>query len=481
MDSLSLLDLGFFITETEASPKHVAGLLIFTKPKACGPKYLLDLFHELLNFDKPQPPFDQVLKLALTRAPYWEHCDTIDTRQHVFYHALDKPGKRQQLYEYIAKLHSPKLKREKPLWEFHLIDRLEKRRFAIYIKIHHACSDGMSMSGWLTKNFSSDPQHNGYIPIWAKNKTRLINNSDNKAASSKSILGEWWNTQTKRLATLKGIGKLGTQLWLEEMHLTQNAVAIPFADKHSTPLTGQVSAGRQVATAKVAMHRVDAIRKQTRSSLNHVALTCIDGALHRYLDLLKVHHADPITIQMPVNLRKKGDTSGGNKIGIVLVDLARQTNDPYERLREIGFTLRNVRYQIDGVAPESVELYTILLNGLAQLAEVAKLSDIIPPLGNTLVSNVPGPKQALYLNGSKLEEMYPLSALTPSNHLNITLFSYNGNLHFGLIATRDLQHIETLSNYIYAAFAELEHSVFPGNKNPKSKKTKTSTTQTDSH
>ena len=34
MSTLSLLDLGFFIAETEASPKHVAGLLICWQPTA---------------------------------------------------------------------------------------------------------------------------------------------------------------------------------------------------------------------------------------------------------------------------------------------------------------------------------------------------------------------------------------------------------------------------------------------------------------
>jgi hypothetical protein len=33
MSKLSLLDLAFFVAESDASPKHVAGLLIFKRPK----------------------------------------------------------------------------------------------------------------------------------------------------------------------------------------------------------------------------------------------------------------------------------------------------------------------------------------------------------------------------------------------------------------------------------------------------------------
>ena len=209
------------------------------------------------------------------------------------------------------------------------------------------------------------------------------------------------------------------------------------------------------------MTRVNKIRKQTRSTLNHVALTCIDGALHRYLEECGADISEPITIQMPVNLRRPGDRSMGNKIGIVLVELAKKTTDPYERLREIGFTLRNVRYQVDGVPPASVIAYTVLLGSFAQLTEFLKIDDRLPPLGNTLVSNVPGPSTPLYLRGAKLEEMYPISALTPGCHLNITLYSYDGRLQFGLVASSALPKLEILSDYIHDAFAELDDAVSP--------------------
>ena len=211
----------------------------------------------------------------------------------------------------------------------------------------------------------------------------------------------------------------------------------------------------------VDMERVHRLRKLTRSTLNHIALTCIDGALHRYLQDCGADINEPITIQMPVNLRQSGDDSFGNKIGIVLVELASKTTDPYERLREIGFTLRNVRYQIDGVPPASVMAYTVLLGGVSLIGEALKLGDVLPPLGNTLVSNVPGPAKALYLKGAKLEEMYPISALTPSNHLNITLYSYDGRLQFGLVATTAMPNLDILGNYIHDAFDDLEEAVSP--------------------
>jgi hypothetical protein len=132
---------------------------------------------------------------------------------------------------------------------------------------------------------------------------------------------------------------------------------------------------------------------------------------------------------MPVNLRREGEKTAGNKIGIIQVELSPPTDDPYVRLRNIGFSLRNVRTMIDSVAPEGIESYTVITGLVAQLAELLRLSNTLPPMGNTLVSNVPGPKEHLYLKGARMEEMHPISTLPPSNLLNITLFSYAGQLY----------------------------------------------------
>ena len=109
--------------------------------------------------------------------------------------------------------------------------------------------------------------------------------------------------------------------------------------------------------------------------------------------------------------------------------------------------------------PNADESYTIITGLVAQIAEALKMSNKMPPMGNTLVSNVPGPEDYLYLKGARMEEMHPISTLPPSNLLNITLFSYAGDLFFGLIATDELPHLESLGEYVGEAFTELEASV----------------------
>src|SRR5258708_37862391 len=56
---------------------------------------------------------------------------------------------------------------------------------------------------------------------------------------------------------------------------------------------------------------------------------------------------------------------------------------------------------------------------------------------NVAISNVPGPTESLYMNGSRLDALFPLSLLTHGNALNITCVSYAGTLNFGVTGPRD--------------------------------------------
>jgi diacylglycerol O-acyltransferase len=457
MRGLSLLDLGFFIAETEASPKHVAGLLIFKRPADAGPGFARKVHDEFLCFDKVKPPFNRVIRFSLTAMPHWEDAERVDLAQHLFFHKLPtKASSRQALFDFVAKLHEPLLDRSRPLWELHVIDGLVGNRFALYQKMHHAYADGVTMARWTARGLSDTARQRQLQPIWSVEHSAY---AKQREARDNALLHAALKQFKESSRRALGIGRLGAMLLLESIKLTKNAIALPFVSTARTPLTGQVSAGRQYASTAVSMARVDGLRRRTRSTVNHVALTCIDGALRNYLADLGVELRRPITIQMPVNLRREGEKTAGNKIGIIQVELSAPTDDPYIRLRNIGFSLRNVRTMIDSVAPEAIESYTVITALVAQIAETLKLSDKLPPMGNTLVSNVPGPKHTLYLMGAELEEMHPVSTLPPSNLLNITLFSYAGQLFFCLIATDELPQLARLAEYLQQSFTELEDAV----------------------
>lgn len=461
MSRLSLLDLAFFIAENEASPKHVAGLQIHQIPKGGGANFARQIFDEFLTHTDVQPPFDQVINfVSAGLMPSWVTAESVDLAQHVFFHKM-KAGHndREALYALTAELHEPMLDRSRPLWEVHVIAGLWDRQFALYYKMHHAVADGITMTRWGVDSLRTTPDDDTVTPVWTIDHTRRGSRLGAKKRLDQAVAGTVWKQLTANSKRAVGIGRLTAMLALEAVKLTKNAIALPFMASGGTPFTGNATPGRQFATAAVPMARIDAIRKVSRATLNHVALTCLDGAMHRYLADEGIELDRPITIQMPVNLRREGEKGGGNKIGIILVDLSPPTDDAYVRLRNVGYSLRNVRAMIDAVAPEAVETYTILTGLLGQIAGMLNLADKVTPMGNTLVSNVPGPAERLYLKGAPLLEMHPVSTLPATHLLNITLFSYAGTLYFGLIATDALPNLGRLTAYVEEEIATLEKAV----------------------
>jgi diacylglycerol O-acyltransferase / wax synthase len=81
-------------------------------------------------------------------------------------------------------------------------------------------------------------------------------------------------------------------------------------------------------------------------------------------------------------------------------------------------------------------------------------------LFNVTVSNVPGPAEPLYFAGARMEACYPLSTIGHGLALNITLFSYAGQMHIGFIGCRDtVPHLQKLALYTGEAVSELEQAL----------------------
>jgi WS/DGAT/MGAT family acyltransferase len=458
MRKLSVLDLAFFLAETEGSPKHVAGLMLCKKPAGARADFGRKMVNELKTHDRLTEPFNLIIHFLGMKGPHWRPCENFDIDEHVFYHKPKRSISWLEVKDFVARLHEPVMDRTKPLWEYHFIDGIEGGKFAVYTKVHHAYADGMTMAKWLDKSLSSAPDDLVLRPAWtipSRPKKYRKKKGSPLAGALQGLTTQAW----EQVQTTGGIAKLTAQQGLERLGITRKALMLPFSADSDTALTGSSSPGRNIATCHVPMENVHRLRKATRSTLNHVALSCIDGALHRYLAEIGEGVDHPLTIQMPVNLRTEDDGKSGNKLGVALVELAQPGDDPYARHREIGHSLHNVKNHLQSIPGNSIQQYTVLVALAGELIGKLHLTDRLPATGHTLVSNLPGPPDALYLAGAKVQ-MYPISTLVPGLRMNITLFSCGGILNFGIVATKDLVELDRLATFITEEFTRLEQAVF---------------------
>ena len=116
--------------------------------------------------------------------PSWEVAENVDLDYHFRHSALPDPGSERELGVLVSRLHSNPMDLSRPLWEYHLIEGIAGRRFAIYTKLHHAMVDGAGSMRLM--NLAMDPADSYAPPFWA-DESRTPPESSTRA----STLLEW--------------------------------------------------------------------------------------------------------------------------------------------------------------------------------------------------------------------------------------------------------------------------------------------------
>ena len=159
MGLIAAPDLPFLLTESRSTPMHVGGLQVFELPEGAGPGWLREQFETMLAYPDVAPLFRQrpYRSLGTGMQWAWREDDELDIEYHVRHSALPEPGRVRELLALGSRLHGTLLDRQRPLWEFHLIEGLQGNRFAAYTKVHHAMVDGVSALRLLERWLSTDP------------------------------------------------------------------------------------------------------------------------------------------------------------------------------------------------------------------------------------------------------------------------------------------------------------------------------------
>jgi len=152
-----MLDLMFLLTESQENPRHVGAALIFQRPRRGGARMVGEIV-DAFRHAEPVPPFNRIPVLLRTGLPEWQEVARLDMDWHVQHMKLPAPGTDAQLDELVAELHAPILGRDRPGWRVHVIDGLQRNRFAIFIKVHHSLVDGESGIALVHDSLSRSPR-----------------------------------------------------------------------------------------------------------------------------------------------------------------------------------------------------------------------------------------------------------------------------------------------------------------------------------
>jgi WS/DGAT/MGAT family acyltransferase len=436
------LDLNWLVLESHDTPMHVAGLLTFALPEAAPDDYMQRLARRLREQRRFEAPWNLRVARGLRGklVPHWVEVDEVDLDHHFRHVSLPKPGGERELAVLVSELHSLPLDLTRPLWELHLVEGLENDRFALYLKIHHSIIDGISVMR-LLMDMLSDSDASDVTAIWTVGATEPDSSGGKKRVSVPTVGGLFRATT--------GLAEAFTRPILD------HDLVAPYTSPRS-PLSAPLNGQRRFTTHQVPLADVKAAAAASEGTVNDMVLWLCGTVLRRYLEENGALPGRSLNAAVPVNLRESGDFSVGTNIGHLLTSLATDEPDPLERLEKIKASSRAAKRSMRSMPQEARYPYTIAATGGIALGQLTRLDTLMPPMFSLVISNVPGPAHAKYLDGARLEAVYPISLLMRGGALNVTVTSVDGVMNFGFVGARDtLPHLQRMSSHLADAMTEL--------------------------
>ena len=464
MRRIAMADAGFLIMEKRQTPTHVGGVNLFTLPKGVNEqRYLSELVDVLKNAEEYRRPFGEYVTTGRTGSAgplYWEEDNDLDIDYHVRHSALPKPGRYRELFALISRLHSTLLDRKRPLWEVHLIEGLQDRQFALYMKMHHAAIDGVgamhltqamcstSKSARVTDSPLSLAAYERYKAAKFGSTPRNVIPKDKELKNVANVFKEQFDSTANLFGAFKQVGGA----WLGR----GGSLSVPWHNVPQTSLNTQVSGARRFVAQSWELDRIKAVCTATNGTVNDVVLAMCAGALRRYLLVQNELPRQSLKAMVPVSLRKEGDLDSSNSVGFITADLATNVKNPEKRLKAIQDSMVAGKEMLKHLSAREAEIYMQIAQLPVILSSALGIADKFPAF-STVISNVPGPRQQLYWNGASLDGIYPASIVLDGFAVNITLVSYSNSLDFGIIACRrSLPQVQRLIDHLEEALQELE-------------------------
>jgi WS/DGAT/MGAT family acyltransferase len=368
---------------------------------------------------------------------FWQDDADFDLDWHVRLTALPGRGGKRELERLTSQMASTPLDKTKPLWQFHLVEKFGGGS-ALISRIHHCYADGIALVQVLLS------------------LTEMGDHPKRKAALAKRWLKKEEHAPVaKRVGAIDRYMQLGGKMLEKGMDLYRDptlaavlategvdiakeiGLALSLSDDPETVLKGRLGVSKRVAWAEpLPLEEVKSVSRALRCTVNDILMASATGALRSYM-LERGEQLEGVTIRatVPVNLRPLEHAKQlGNHFGLVFLELPVGEANPMRRLECIAASMKVLRKSRQAVATFGA----LAAVGMAPPAVQAFALEMFSRKASAVATNVPGPQMPLYFGGSKITDLMFWVPQTGSVGLGISILSYNGAVHFGLIADAKL-------------------------------------------
>jgi diacylglycerol O-acyltransferase / wax synthase len=465
MEQLSGLDAAFVYLDTRNAPMHVGGVHIYAPTQG---EFGFEAFraHVAASLDG-SPVFRRRLvqvPLRLGR-PFWIDDPHFDLDLHLQDSALPRPGDWARLRELAQRMFSRPLDPDRPLWHLTYVSGLEgfeglpPGSFAVVSRVHHAAADGLGALDMFNAMWSAMPRRRRAKPASAWQGERLpgglglLKESFARAFSQPGDAVGW------AASLLRGGIGAGREFIAGEHH----APPMPFQAPRS-PFNVPISSRRCFDACLLPLDKIRGIRAAVEgATVNDVVLAICSGGLRRYLqDYARLPEKDLVAMA-PISIRQSVE-QGGNRVSAMLIPLEVGLRDPVARLRKIHEHAVDSKAYTDAIGARTLADTSRFVPYSLATAAVGLYSGLHlaryhrPPF-NLVITNVPGPREPLYLGSARLLQGYGTAPVLDGLGLIIVVTSYLDTLSISATAAHEaVPDVQRLVEYLRESFVELEEA-----------------------
>ncbi len=387
------------------------------------------------------PRFRQkVVEDALVGA-VWEADRDFDIARHVVAELpLPMRGQTREevLRERVGELCSVPLDPAHPLWQMQLIEDMGDGSSALICRIHHCIADGIALIAVMlsiTDDGKAPPQRRARPEPeeadWLLDA--FLRPMSNLTVKAIGMTGK--GVARGMDAVMHGNTPMDSSLEMARLGYQAVSDVAAFAlmsDDSPTRLKGKPGVKKTVAWDDgLALDEVKAVGKALGASINDVLLACAAGAIGKYLaDKGEDPAGKEIRAMVPVNLRPLEQAwQLGNRFGLVPLVLPIGIANPVERL----FAVRARMSELKGSFQPVMAFGLLSVAGLLIKPVQHAMLNIFAKKATAVMTNVPGPAEALKFCGSTVEQVMFWVPQSGDIGLGLSILTYAGRVQFGLI------------------------------------------------
>jgi WS/DGAT/MGAT family acyltransferase len=432
---LSGTDAVFLYGETESAPLHVLGAVVLESSERSAGKDFQSIRAQIVR----RLPALPILRRKLTTVPLdldhpiWTDDPAFELDAHLHRAALPAPGGERELAEFLTRIAEMPLRRDRPLWELHVVEGLPDRRLALVAKIHHAAADGVGSIKLLAGLMDADSSGHTLDEPPAEQA------ECEPAPSAVALFAGAALSLSVR--PLKGARELWRSRAAGAQILSASTRSFAGLGAPRTRLNCRISGRRIVSMGSVSLEDVKLVKQAFAATVNHVVLAACAGALRGYLKVHGELPRQPWVAAVPMALGDRRADGFGNSLSLLFMSLPVHLDDPLDRLhaaREASRAAISAHEALGGQLGRWADLVSpAFLAGASRAYTSLGLADRHRPLLNVLISNIRGPSTPLYCAGSRVSSCHPFGPIYDGFALNLTVMSYDGAIGIGAIACRE--------------------------------------------